>query len=222
MNASDPRAEVHRRILETDRTEVHTWLPARVRSYNDGAQTAEIEIGVREVLPSGDDDTPDTVQDFPILVDVPVMHLRGGGYFLHVPLEAGDTGIVMFAETDIGAWRASSDGAPTDPGTGVRHGMAGAIFVPGLHLYGAGLSGGDRGDGITLGREGGPAVKVRTSTIEAGGNAALALGADVKAHLQAIAAALNTIAAAAMSTNSYVYATVLGTNPINTSVLKGS
>jgi hypothetical protein len=219
---AEPRPEVLRRTLETERTEIHTCKPATVRSYDADTQTAEIVIGVREVLPSGDADTPDDVGDYPIIPDVPVAHLRAGGFFIHFPIAEGTTGALFFSDTDLNAWR-GGNGGPADPGVPTRHGLSGAFFVPGLHVRSDALASGDApANALRLGREGGSvAIKITTSAIEAGGTGALAIGADVKAHLQAIETALGTIAAAAGAANSYVYATVLAASPIDTSILKG-
>ena len=64
-------------------------------------------------------------------------------------------------------------------------------------------------------------LEVRASEIRAGGTKALAEADDTKTHLAAISAALATIATAAGSTSSYVYATALATSPIATSITKG-
>lgn len=218
-----PWPETIRRVLETERQEMHTCKPARVRSYDHEAQTAEIEIGVREVLAAGDDDQADTVQDFPILRDVPVAFPRGGGWYIHFPLSVGTTGLVYFTDTDPGEWRASPAGAPVDPGVATRHGLSGAVFVPGLHLRAnPNPDVGSVEAGMRLGREGGVFIEILQDEIAVGGNAALALSADVKAHLISIAAALDTIATAAGTTSSYVYLTKIGANPIDTTITRGA
>ncbi len=237
MSAAAPTPEVFRRLLETAATEKHHCKPARVReAYDRDAQTVRVEIGVQEVLPSGDDDTPDEPTPYPILVDVPVLVLRAGGYFLHFPIAVGDTGVVLFTDEDMGTWRAGS-GGPADPGVPDRNTLSGAFFVPGMHVRSAALASGSVGSdeaGVRLGREGGPILEVRGNVIEVGGNAALAEAEDVKAHLQAISADLTaikadlvTIATAAGSAPptlvpTYVYGTKIGTNPIATTVTKGT
>lgn len=219
---AEPRAEVLRRIQETDRTEIHTWKPAIVRSYDADTQTAEVVIGVQEILPSGDEDTPDEAQDFPILT-VPVIQFRAGRFFIHFPVENGTTGIVLFSDTDINAWRAG-DGAPADPGIATRHGLSGGVFVPGLHVRSRPLVSADA-SGFKLGREESDCqIEIDASEIRVGGSDALAEAADVKAHLQAIDTALTAIAGALSppSTSSYEYAVQILANPIETTRTKGT
>ncbi len=203
-------------------------MPGEIVSYDADAQTAEIRIMVRHVVRAGDDDAEDAVTEYPNLVDVPIAWPSGktGGsepveYVFHFPIGPGSPVAVYFSEADLGTWRGS--GAVSDPAIATRHGLAGAWAVPGLRARPAALSGlpgsamalGVLGDSPTL-------IEISPGSVKVGGNEALAIGADVKAHLQAIAAALDTIATAAGATNSYVYATVLGVNPINTTTTKGS
>lgn len=219
-----------RRVLETDRTEIHTWMPGVLESYNATEQTCSVRLGAREILPSGDDDEPDTVGDYPILVDVPVQFPSGsdGGPYIAWALAAGCPGIVLFAECDIGAWRAG-DGAPVDPGIATRHGLSGATFVPGLRPRSRKLANAPT-TGLRMGIDGGTRVEIRSGAVEAGGTAALALAADVKAHLQLISADITAIKAdlaalgppAPTLVPTYVYATAIATSPIDTTVTKGS
>lgn len=220
---ASPAPEVHRRILETERTEIHTAKPATVESYDAGAGTCSVRIGSRNVLPGGDDDEPDTLEDFPILVDVPVLFPSSGSRYMAWDLSQGDTGHVLIMDTDPGEWRAG-DGSPADPGHAARHGLSGAVFVPGLRLTSSPI--GDApasGSGaLRMGLDGGTRIEIRSGAVEAGGTDALALAADVKAHLQAIAAALDSVASFAGTTSTYIYATTIVTSPIDTQVLKGS
>lgn len=216
MTARQP--EVLRRILESDRLDLHTALPGRVRSYDSDTQTADIELGVRRVIPVGDEDEEDRVEDYPILPSVPVVFPRGGGYFLHFPLEAGDGVLVIFAESDLNRWRETGD--VSDPGVATRHGLSGAVALAGLHWRGDANAAAN--SNLRIGRETGPRIEITGSEIQAGGTVALAEAPDVRTHLQAIAAALDTIATAAGTTNSYVYATAILGAPIDTGTLKGT
>lgn len=222
MRSSPSTPEAFRRVLEADRGEIHTALPGRVRSYDANAQTAEIVLEVRQVRPGADDDDPDDVGEYPILPSVPVLCLRGGGFFAHFPLAEGDKVLVLFSESDLNEWRRT--GRTADPGIATRHGLSGAVCIPGIHWRGNPLASADVGDEprLTIGREGGAQIQISEAQINVGGSAPLAVGADVKAHLQAIAASLDTIATAAGAVNSYVYATQILADPIDTSIARGA
>jgi hypothetical protein len=220
---SPSQAETVRRVLEQDRADLHVCLPGKVRSYNQEAQTAEIELGIRRVVPAPDDDDPDDVRDYPILPAVPVLCLSGGGYFAHFPLSVGDRVLVLFAESDLNEWRRTGD--TCDPGLSTRHGLSGAVCIPGIHYQGNALSIEDTGaePRLTIGRVGGPQIHVNESQIECGGTLSLALGNDVRAHLTKISADLVTVfAAATAGTPTYNYVTEIAANPINTDTVKGA
>lgn len=213
------QAEVLRRVLESERLDLHTALPGIVRSYDAEAQTADIRLAVRRVIPVGDEDEEDQTEAYPILPSVPVLMPRGGGYYVALPVEVGDTVLVVFCEADLNRWRET--GAVSDPGLSTRHGLSGAVAIPGLHHQGNPLA--DAGEGLRLGRDGGARIEIRPAEIRAGGTEALALAADVRTHLQAIATALAALETAAATTNPspYVYSTVLAAAPIDTAILKG-
>lgn len=205
-------------ILAADRDEIHTALPGRIRSYDASTQTADVTLGARRVVRAADEDTDeDTSEAYPILVAVPVVWPRGGGYRVHAPLAAGDGVLVIFPESSIDRWLDSGDAG--DPAIPTRHGIDGAIAIPGLGFRGGRISSAPT-DGMVLGKDGGPEIKITGSEVRAGGGVALAEGPDVRAHLQAIEAALTAVAGGGAST--YVYATTIGTAPIDTTITKGT
>lgn len=214
-----PTSRMARLALESTMLDLHVALPGAVRSYDAETQTAEIEIGIQRVLPAeSEDDAEDTPETLPILQSVPVAWPRGGGCFLHWPLAAGDTGLIVFAESDLNQWRAS--GGVVDPGIATRHGLSGGVFFPGLHTR-PDPNGSASGDHGRVGKEGGPYVEFNGSQIRAGGAATLAKRDQLATHLQAIKAALDTIAAAAGAANSYNFTILDGADPIATSILRG-
>lgn len=212
------QADTLRRVIDAALLDVHTALPGRVRSYDASTQTADVVLGARRVVPAADEDQDeDTAENLPVLVAVPVIWPRGGGYRMHAPLAAGDGVLVIFPEASIDRWLDSGDAA--DPALPTRHGIDGAIAIPGLGFRG-GRIGSAPTDGIVIGQDGGPDVKITGSEVQAGGSLALAEAADVKAHLQAIESALTAVAGGGAST--YVYATTLGLAPIDTTITKGT
>lgn len=46
------------------------------------------------------------LQDYPVLVDVPVWGPRGGGAYLNMPIAAGDQALILFNDRDINNWYA--------------------------------------------------------------------------------------------------------------------
>ena len=188
-------AEMLVRALQAQRLEIHTGLPGIVRSYDSSAQTAEIELALTRPLPARDEeDGEDTFETLPILPSVPVFWPRAGGFYLHWPLAAGDSGFVMFSELDMNSWRNTGD--VSDPGVGLRHGLSGGVFMPGVfprtspNAFASGLHG-------RIGEEGGSFIEFRSDTdqIHAAGTSALALQTQMATELAKIIAALGSATA---------------------------
>lgn len=215
------QADTLRRILEEFLLDVHTALPGRVQSYDAASQTADVEIGIRRVLPARDPDSDDdTSEAYPILVGVPVAWPRGGGFRAHFPLAAGDGVLLVFPEGAIDRWLDSGD--VSDPGLPTRHGIDGAVAIPGLGFRGGRISSAPT-DGAVFGKDGaGPGVKVTASQVQAGGTEDLSEASDVITHLTAIKADLDAIAAFAGTTSIYNLTGLLVSAPIRTTVTKGT
>lgn len=210
-----------RAILESFSLDLHVALPGRVRSYDSSNQTAEIELGLQRVLSAPEpDEDPDTTESLPILPNVPVIWPSCNGFFLHFPLSEGDTVQVVFNELDLNAWR-EGDGGPVDPGVALRHALSGAVAYPGLRTRGNPNGDADGTHG-RVGRAGGPYVEFQPSEIHVGGSEQLVTAAELQAHLIAIDAAIDVVAAAAGTASPYNHTVTLGTNDYRTTTTKGS
>lgn len=164
-----PLAEIVERILEDAKADLHVALPGRVESYDPAKQIANIKPTIKQTVREGDDQDK-TLLEHPVIPAVPVVWPRGGGYFMTFPLAAGDSGLLVFSERDLGAWRDS--GQVSDAGDEGIHGLAGAVFIPGLEVVSRALSSGDAGtDHMVLGKEGGTQIHVDGSFVHLGGSA---------------------------------------------------
>src|SRR5690606_15352833 len=87
--------------------ELHTAFPARVESYDASTQTADVTPRVRRTL-TAEDGTLER-EAMPVLRAVPVVQPRAtsGGWFVHMPIAAGDEVLVICCERDITRWRGS-------------------------------------------------------------------------------------------------------------------
>lgn len=121
-------AYVIKAALEDRLLDVHTALPGAVQSYDPLTQTADIQLLVRRPVEKASGGY--ITEELPILPNVPVQFMRGGGQFLSMPLEVGDTGLVIFNEASIDQWRNLDDVA--SPGEIGRHTLSSGVFFPGL------------------------------------------------------------------------------------------
>lgn len=119
-------AEMLRKAIASRTSDIHTALPGKVKSYDSSKQVAEIIPVIRGVIFTEDDDP--LLEDLPVIPNVPVGWMRGGGYSLQLPLAAGDHGLLVFSEACIAQWRVS--GEVSEPGDLSRHDISYPFFLP--------------------------------------------------------------------------------------------
>ena len=108
--------------------DMHVAIPGTVVSWDSTKQTATVQPMVRKPLTSADNvlcfETP------PQIPNVPVMCMRGGGFFVSVPLNAGDGVLLVFSEQSYSEWR--STGQISSPKDVRRHGTGYPYAIPGI------------------------------------------------------------------------------------------
>ena len=120
-------AEVITKAIDVRQAELRVCMPGTVVAYYPATQTADIQPPVWSALDLEDGVLP---EQLPLLTNVPVEFLRGGGYAITFPLLPGDTGELRFPDFSIDLWRSSGlDGPPQDLRT---HSVGSAVFQPGL------------------------------------------------------------------------------------------
>ena len=114
--------------LDARLAEVHVAVPARVTAFDRAAGTVDVTIPVNGMIPDG---SGNFVSDpYPALKSIPIQYPRCGKFSITFPLEAGDTGRLVFCERNIGGWL--TNGQPQDAGDVGMHTLDGAVFEPGL------------------------------------------------------------------------------------------
>lgn len=125
METSPTLAEVIRGAIESRLLDVHTSIPGKVVTYDPTTQTADVQPTVRRAL-SLEDGVEH--EDLPIIPNVPVGWMRGGGFGFQFPLVPGDHVWLVFSEAATGAWRESGD--LSDPVDHARHDLSYPIALP--------------------------------------------------------------------------------------------
>jgi hypothetical protein len=87
--------------LDSAQANMWTCLPAIVTSVNLSAQTIECQPALKSEVSFYN---KKEVVNFPILLDVPIMFSRGGGFAITHPVSVGDECLVVFASRCIDAW----------------------------------------------------------------------------------------------------------------------
>ncbi len=140
--------------------ELHTALVGRVESYDAARQTADVRVMQKRALTTNDGGR--VFEQLPILRRVPVLQLRAtaGGWFVHLPIAAGDEVVLLVLERDYQRWRQTGDESVT-PDTRLHH-LANAIAIPGLPSAARVLDS-PPADELRVGREGGAQVRVTSA-----------------------------------------------------------
>lgn len=105
MNRSerlDDLEEGLRIAMESHQSQMWTAIPAIVSSVNLVAQTLVVQPSVQGSV-TAPDGTAQAV-NLPVLVDVPIVWPRAGGFALTFPIAAGDEVLVVFASRCIDSW----------------------------------------------------------------------------------------------------------------------
>ena len=103
-------------------------MPARIEKYNEAEQKADIAPLLKKKYKF-----EDSVVDLPVITNVPVQwpSANAGASFIHLPLKAGDLGIVVFSERSLDTWLAG-EGDSVSPEDPRHHHLSDAVFIPGV------------------------------------------------------------------------------------------
>lgn len=110
----DDPEEALRIALENQQAQMWTALPGVVVSANLSAQTVSVQPTIQGsvVSPLGSAQ----LVNLPLLVDVPIVWPRAGGFALTFPVSTGDEVLLVFSSRCIDAWWQSGGvGAPVEP-----------------------------------------------------------------------------------------------------------
>lgn len=155
----DVLGEFERKLLDN----IHTAMPGRIESYDPATQRADVRPLIRQRVPRADTDEREHVyEDLPIIPSVRVLHPRGGGAFVHLPIATGDTVLLVFCSSGIGHWEAG-DGSVQDAGDERRHHPAHAVAIPGMYPAAKNISGlnDSNREHLIVGIEGGARVAIK-------------------------------------------------------------
>ena len=98
----DDPEESLRLALENAQANIWTAMPGIVTAVNLSAQTVSVQPAIQGVVTSPDGSTQ--AVNLPLLVDVPIVWPRAGGFALTFPIAAGDEVLVVFGSRCIDSW----------------------------------------------------------------------------------------------------------------------
>jgi hypothetical protein len=100
--------EFYRRMLENFSNSLRVTIPGIIQDFDAATQTATVQPAIREKIINPVDLTLSWVE-LPLLLDVPIVLPRAGGFVLTMPIQPGDECLVVFADMCIDAWFSSGD-----------------------------------------------------------------------------------------------------------------
>jgi hypothetical protein len=155
-------AEVIRAALEAQTADLHVSIPARVTRADLAKGLLDVQPLVKDLV---ERDAGPEALSVPVIANVPVVWPGAGGFRLTFPIAAGDTVLLVFSDRSLDQWLAK--GGEVDPRDPRRHALPDAVAIPGLRSF-KDPWGGAASDGLTIGKDGGPQIKVKEGSIELG------------------------------------------------------
>lgn len=117
--------------LESYVKDLHTALPGIIESFNSIDQTVSVQPAIKRVFKTDDGDKEILIpQNLPLLINVPVIYPRGGGFSLTFPVKQNDECLIIFCERAIDDWH--KKGGINKPANKRFHSFSDAVALIGL------------------------------------------------------------------------------------------
>jgi hypothetical protein len=94
--------EFHERLGKKWGTDLRVAMPGIVQSFDPIEQTVTVQSVIKERIVDGEGNV--SMVNLPLLLDVPIVIPRAGGYALTMPINQGDECLVIFSDMCIDAW----------------------------------------------------------------------------------------------------------------------
>lgn len=156
-----------------------------IEDFDKIKKTAKIQLVFKRVFPN-------QIQSYPLLLDCPVFTLQGGTSSLQMPIQKGDTCLVLFCDRNINIW--FNNGTESAPEDLRAHSLSDGIALVGLNSLTSTLSDYDENVNLTV-PSGKKFVVKQGDSAEILGTSALALKSEldnIKSWLQSFINAYNS------------------------------
>jgi hypothetical protein len=111
--------------------DLHTAIPGIVETFDPVTQLATVQPAIRRIFITRDAGNETLIpSDLPILINVPVVFPRGGGFSLTFPVVKGDECLLVFCERSMDNWHET--GEVKVPGARRFHSLSDATALVGL------------------------------------------------------------------------------------------
>jgi len=151
--------ELYSRMGEKWGTDLRSAMPGIVQSFDDIEQTVTVQPAIKERIVDGEGNV--SMVNLPLLLDVPVVFLRAGGFVVTMPVVKGDECLVIFGDMCIDAWW--SNGGVQVPAEKRRHDLSDGFAIVGIwsqprrlvdyNMHATEIVNAETGNGIAIGRD---------------------------------------------------------------------
>lgn len=108
--------------------DIFTATPGTVLSYDPTTNIAVVKPMVKRALYAVDDEQR-SYEELPNLASVPVVWPRAGGFAVTLPMQPGDSVLLIFSHSGLAEWRAS--GQLSEPADARKHSIGWPFAIPG-------------------------------------------------------------------------------------------
>lgn len=120
----DSIGEIIRKAIKNEIAKIHTSIPAEITKINLLEKTVEVKPLIREK------NLLNEFVELPIIPNVPIRFTQTTKALISVPLEIGDTGVIVFSERSIGNWQ--QEGGIQNPEDNRKFNIKDCYFSPDL------------------------------------------------------------------------------------------
>lgn len=102
------------RVVNSKINEIHTTTIGIIQSFNAETQMAIIQPAIKRIITTENRNSIIySYENYPLLVNVPVIFPGGGDWFMTFPISGGDECLIFSMERSIGNWK--EDGGLQEP-----------------------------------------------------------------------------------------------------------
>ncbi len=124
-------ASVVKKGFEEGIKDLHTSLPGIIQTFDPATQLASIQPAIKRIFIARESEEDILIpSDLPLLINVPIIYPRGGGFSLTFPVKQGDECLLVFCERSIDNWH--QFGGVKDPIARRFHSLSDAVAYVGL------------------------------------------------------------------------------------------
>jgi len=132
------QAETTRKFVSRYAAGLFTLMPGRVVEYDDATGRASVQPLIRVAIPGtigGDATEAESVEELPVLPDVPVWCYRTANARIKIPVKKDSIVTLLFATFSLEQFLHSDGKTSVDPKDTRHHDLSDAIAIPGLYPF---------------------------------------------------------------------------------------